>query len=65
MAFFSGLKKAYDSLGTEISRTFDSEVEEPDEKGQGEEESRDPEGALWEGAGEGERQVGSDYIHVV
>ena len=24
MEFFSGLKKAYDSIGTEISRTFDS-----------------------------------------
>ena len=28
MDFFSGLKQAYDSLGTEISKTFDSSAQE-------------------------------------
>ncbi len=28
MAFFSGLKAAYDSLGSEITKTFDSNVEQ-------------------------------------
>ena len=28
MDFFSGLKQAYDSLGTEISKTFDSSTQE-------------------------------------
>lgn len=29
MAFLSGLKAAYDSLGSEINRTFDSAKEDP------------------------------------
>jgi len=31
MEFFSGLRKAYDSLGTEISKTFDSSTGETEE----------------------------------
>lgn len=42
MDFFSGLKQAYDSLGTEISKTFDSSAQE-NEGEQGEKTALTPE----------------------
>ena len=54
MEFFSGLKNAYDSFGTELSRTFDSSQTEV---GGGGQQSRDPE---VEPGNDGEASVSSN-----
>ncbi len=59
MEFFSGLRKAYDSLGTEISRTFDSS--EMDETGEEAERSRES-GSELEKTGQEQEEVSSEQL---